>query len=99
MKRITATIAAATAAIGLTAAPAAATHIHSKEVRPGVCVLLAAKGGEKNVQLPNADEFPANRQHPIHVNVHLGRPGENFPIGVYQTPSDPCIDTGVYLND
>lgn len=98
MKRLAATITAA-AGIALTAAPAAADHVHSKEVRPGVCVLLARNGGEGQVQLPGYESNPANRRHPLHVKVHLGRPGDNFNIGVYGTASDPCIDGGRYLND
>jgi hypothetical protein len=58
------------------AAPAAADHTHFRVVGNGQCVLLAPDGGEKYVQLPHADQYPANRQHPLHVNVHLGRPGQ-----------------------
>ena len=97
-KLIIAAVVAATAAVGA-AAPASASHVHSMEVRDGVCVLLAAEGGEKYVVLPFADELPANRRHPLHVLVHLGRPGQNFNIGVYGTPSDPCYFEGEYLND
>jgi hypothetical protein len=28
------------------------------------------------VQLPHAEDYAANRRHPLHVNVHLGRPGQ-----------------------
>ena len=66
----------AAAAALVPALPAAADHTHFKVVGNGECVLLAPDGGEKYVQLPNAEEYPANRQHPLHVNVHLGRPGE-----------------------
>jgi hypothetical protein len=41
----------------------------------GQCVILAANGNDRYVQLPQADEFDANRRHPLHVNVHLGEPG------------------------
>jgi hypothetical protein len=58
------------------AAPAAADHTHFRVVGNGSCVLIAPDGGEKYVQLPHADEFAPNRQHPLHVNVHLGQPGE-----------------------
>jgi hypothetical protein len=60
------------------ASPAAADHTHFRVVGNGQCVLLAPDGGEKYVQLPHAEEegFDANRQHPLHVNVHLGTPGE-----------------------
>jgi hypothetical protein len=66
----------ATAAVLVPASPAAADHTHFRVAGSGACVLLAPDGGEKYVHLPNADEFAANRQHPLHVNVHLGRPGE-----------------------
>lgn len=89
------------AAVGLLGTGAAsATHVHSKEVGNGWCVLLAQDGGEKNVALPHATDLQVekNRAHPLHLNVHLGRPGENFHIGVYNTPTDPCFGTGNYLN-
>jgi hypothetical protein len=57
------------------AAPAMASHTHVRMTGNGSCVVLAAHGSEKGVQLPHADEFPENRQHPLHVNVHLGEPG------------------------
>jgi hypothetical protein len=66
----------AAAAVLLPAAPAAADHTHFRVVGDGECVLLAPDGGEKYVQLPDADEYAANRQHPLHVNVHLGQPGQ-----------------------
>lgn len=91
--------------IGLVgASTASATHTHSKATGNGSCVLLARKGGEKNVVLPHADEYPAGRQHPLHVNVHLGEPGagEHIEIGVAGTEKDPCYNGGDpidYLND
>jgi hypothetical protein len=80
------------------AAPASASHVHSMLVGSGVCVLLAQDGGEKWVILPFA-EGSENRLHPLHVLVHLGEPSQHVEIGVYGTPSDPCIETGEYLND
>ncbi len=65
-----------TAASLAAAAPAHADHIHFRVVGNGQCVLLAPDGGEKDVVLPHADAYPENRRHPLHVNVHLGRPGE-----------------------
>ncbi|MPY79994.1 MAG: hypothetical protein GEV04_16355 [Actinophytocola sp.] len=58
-----------------TAAPALATHTHVVQLGNGQCVILAENGNEKYVRLPHADEFDENRQHPIHVKVHLGKPG------------------------
>jgi hypothetical protein len=63
-------------ALVVAATPAAADHTHFRVVGSGQCVLLAPDGGEKYVQLPHADAYPPNRQHPLHVNVHLGQPGE-----------------------
>lgn len=67
--------AAAAALLVAGAMPAQADHVHFRVLGDGECVLLAPDGGEKYVQLPTADEFPENRQHPLHVNVHLGQPG------------------------
>ena len=83
------------------AATAHADHIHSVQTGSGACVLLAHDGGESEVDLPFATEaqVDADRAHPMHLLVHLGRPGQNVTIGVYGTASDPCIGTGDYLND
>lgn len=86
-----------------TAAPALAAHTHAMRTGSGSCVILAANGGEKDVQLPHAGG-PENRRHPLHVNVHLGEPGtrhgddpvENAVIWVYQSAADPCTE---YVND
>jgi hypothetical protein len=66
----------AAASVLLPASPAAADHTHFRVVGSGACVLLAPEGGEKYVQLPHAEDYAANRRHPLHVNVHLGRPGQ-----------------------
>ena len=76
MRRMFLAVPLAVGTVLLGAAPAAADHTHFRVVGSGDCVLLAPDGGEKYVQLPHADEFASNRQHPLHVNVHLGRPGE-----------------------
>ncbi len=95
-------VAVTIAAIGLLGTgTAGADHVHSKEVGNGSCVLLAQNGGEKHVTLPHAtdDQKATNRAHPLHLNVHLGQPGQNFEIGVYGTASDPCnVPGGTYLN-
>ncbi|MGQ0848928.1 MAG: hypothetical protein ACT4OP_07385 [Actinomycetota bacterium] len=62
-------------ALAGSAAPAAADHTHVRMTGNGACVILAADGGEKYVSLPHADTFAENRQHPLHVNVHLGEAG------------------------
>lgn len=75
-RRILLVVSLVTAAILAGALPAAADHTHFMVLGTGECVLLAPDGGEKYVALPFADEFAPNRQHPLHVNVHLGQPGE-----------------------
>ena len=92
--------------IGLVGAgTASATHAHSKATGNGSCVLLARRGGEQHVSLPHTDEYAADRQHPLHVNVHMGKPGADghIEIGVAgKKDSDPCYNDGDpidYLND
>jgi hypothetical protein len=76
LRRTLTLLTATTAAIVLAAGPAAATHTHGRVLPSGACVLLAANGGEDEVDLPNADgDYAENRRHPLHVNVHLGVPG------------------------
>lgn len=73
------TSAIATLGLGMLAfgvQPAQADHVHFRVLGNGQCVLLAPDGGEQRVTLPHADTFANNRRHPLHVNVHLGRPGE-----------------------
>jgi hypothetical protein len=69
-------------AIGLVAALAVATtgatlasHTHVRILGNGQCVILAPDSGEEAVQLPFADEFAPDRQHPLHVLVHFGMAG------------------------
>ncbi|MDH4144724.1 MAG: hypothetical protein OEY23_06080 [Acidimicrobiia bacterium] len=82
------------------AGTAGADHVHSKQVGNGSCVLLARNGGEGSVALPFATDgqVALNRAHPLHLLVHLGRPGDNFAIGVAGTTSDPCNHSGDYVN-
>lgn len=74
-KRLILTGTAVAALVAAGAMPAQADHVHFRVLGDGECALLAPDGGEKYVQLPYAGEFPDNRQHPLHVNVHLGQPG------------------------
>lgn len=61
---------------GVLAGPAMADHTHVRLLGNGMCVYLAADGGEKYVELPNVDsDLPENRRHPLHTNAHLGEPG------------------------
>ena len=57
------------------ALPATATHSHVRMTGSGACVVLGGNGAESDVHLPHADSFAENRQHPLHVNVHLGEAG------------------------
>ncbi len=87
-------------AMGL-ALPAAAEHTHVRMTGNGSCVILAANGGEKYVQLPHADAFASNRQHPLHVNVHLGKAGMRqgqAVVWVLGSPGDGANCDG-YVND
>lgn len=59
-----------------TAGTVAAGHSHVRALGNGDCVILAPDAGEESVQLPFADAFPPDRQHPLHVLVHLGTAGD-----------------------
>lgn len=98
IRKAVAGVGIAAGAIVVGAMPAGASHVHSMQTGNGACVLLAQNGGEKNVQLPFADEYAANRRHPLHVLVHTGEPGEHVDIGVVGTASDPCLVSGEYVN-
>jgi hypothetical protein len=97
-----AAVAALVAGAGILAGAAAAgaDHVHSKQVGNGDCVLLAPESGEGDVDLPFAtdEQVAAHRAHPLHLLVHLGEPGTNVAIGVAGTASDPCVDSGDYVN-
>lgn len=83
------------------ALPASAAHTHVRMTGNGACVVLAAGGGENEVQLPHAGELAENRRHPLHVNVHLGHPGTRHgePV-VWVQGSDGDLDNcGGYVND
>jgi hypothetical protein len=75
-QRIIATLLFAGTLLAATALPASGDHTHVRAVgNAGRCVVLAEDGGEGNVQLPGYDHLPADRQHPLHVKVHLGAAG------------------------
>jgi hypothetical protein len=94
----------AVAALGLPAA-ASADHRHVIQNGSGNCVVLAKKGNEPNVTLPDASynqnsavEPGSGNPHPLHVHVHQGRPGQAQTIAVLGSDSDPCAAEGNYLN-
>jgi len=100
MRKLGTALVLALMTVGL-ALPAAATHTHVRMTGNGECVILAKKGGEKDVQLPHADAFASNRQHPLHVNVHLGQAGTRqgeAVVWVYGSPGDLANCDG-YVND
>lgn len=98
---VTATVAVAAVLLG--AAPASADHVHFRVLGNGDCVLLAAKGGEQHVQLPGAGGAE-NRRHPLHVKVHLGRPGDvgqvhvAYPASGVLTPEAVELCGGEFVN-
>jgi hypothetical protein len=95
--------------LGISAAPAAAHHDHGIKLGNGDCVALAWPGGEKHVSLPDTaivsnpnaqDQWAGHegRNHPLHVFVHMGRPGQQREIGVIGGGDDPCGEAGAYRN-
>jgi hypothetical protein len=70
LRRVLLIVPVAAASVVLPASPAAADHTHFRVLGSGACVLLVPDGGEKDVQLPHAQDYAANRRHPLHVNVH-----------------------------
>jgi hypothetical protein len=109
MRRITILTTALLSALGLLAAPAAAYHDHGIKLGNGDCAILAGSGGEKYVALPDAaivnnpnagDHWAGHegRNHPLHVFVHMGRPGQHRDIGVVGGGDDPCGESGEYRN-
>jgi hypothetical protein len=83
------------------AGAAQADHTHVRVLGNGQCVVLAANGGEQDVELPHADDFVEGRRHPLHVNVHLGEAGTRQGEGVVfvrGTAADLAHCDG-YVND
>ncbi len=91
----------AVAMLAGSALPASATHTHVRMTGNGACVVLAPNGGESGVQLPHADEFAENRRHPLHVNVHLGRPGARHgePVVWVRGSAGDLANCDGYVND
>lgn len=89
---------------------ASADHTHVRVTGNGQCVVIAANGGEKYVELPdavfahnpNVDVAPTpGRNHPLHVLVHQGRPADAQPgtLFVHGTPAGDAACEAGYLND
>jgi hypothetical protein len=90
------------------ATPALANHTHVMALGNGKCVLLAANGGEDEVELPlsvfehnpNVDIAPGpDRLHPLHVLVHQGVPGEHKAIVVAGTAAAAALCANGIVND
>ena len=99
---------AATCLLALAATPALATHHHVMSVGNGQCVILAATGGEDEVELPqsvfdnnpNVDITAApDRLHPLHVLVHKGVPGDHNQIAVAGTAEAAALCWAGIVND
>ena len=108
MKRLVRVVMIAGALVGLSASPVFASHTHVMQVGQGMCVVLAANGGEENVALPlavfdhnpNVDIAPtADRLHPLHVLVHQGVPGEHKQIAVAGTAAAAALCPAGFVND
>jgi hypothetical protein len=94
--------------LALAVTPVLASHGHVLSIGDGRCVLLAANGGEDEVELPlsvfdhnpNVDIAPgADRLHPLHVLVHQGVPGEHNGIAVAGTPAAAALCPNGIVND
>jgi hypothetical protein len=108
MIRLSFPVAAGLVLAAVVVAPVAANHSHVMALGNGECVLLAAHGGEDEVELPvvvfdanpNVDIAPgADRLHPLHVLVHQGVPGEHNAIAVAGTPAAFALCPNGIVND
>ncbi len=108
MNRIVPAMLVALALLAVVAGPALASHSHVMSVGGGRCVLLAANGGEEDVELPlsvfaynpNVDIAPGpDRLHPLHVLVHQGVPGEHKGIAVAGTAAAAALCVNGIVND
>jgi hypothetical protein len=75
LRRVVGSLGLAGSIAVLAAGPALASHTHVRILGNGSCVILAPDSGEEAVQLPFADSFAPDRQHPLHVLVHFGMAG------------------------
>jgi hypothetical protein len=94
--------------LALAATPALASHTHVMQLGNGQCVVLAAHGGEDEVELPlavfdrnpNVDIAPGpDKLHPLHVLVHQGVPGEHKSIAVAGTAAAAALCANGIVND
>jgi len=89
------------------AGAAQASHTHAKVVGNGQCVVLAENAGEEDATLPaavfqhnpNVTVAPASgRNHPLHVLVHKGTPGESGGYYVLGSPDGNAACSAGYVN-
>ncbi len=103
LRRVLAVVGIAALSMLGSAGTALATHTHVKVVGNGECVVLAENAGEEDVNLPsavfahnpNVDVTPAaGRNHPLHVLVHKGVPGDSGDYFVLGSPeaNAACAD-------
>ena len=89
------------------AGAAQATHTHAMVVGNGKCVVIAEGAGEEDVNLPGAvfehnpnvvvDPAPG-RNHPLHVLVHRGVPGQSGGYYVYGSAEGNAACSEGYVN-
>jgi hypothetical protein len=108
VKRLACITFIAGALLALSATPALANHKHVMQVGNGQCVILAANGGEDEVELPlavfehnpNVTIAPApDRLHPLHVLVHKGVPGTHNRLEVAGTGPAATLCAAGIVND
>ena len=108
MKRLIGPVLGAGVLLALGAPAALASHHHVMAVGGGQCVVLAANGGEDEVELPqsvfdnnpNVDITAApDRLHPLHVLVHKGVPGDHNAIAVAGTAEAAALCPAGIVND
>jgi len=89
------------------AATALGSHVHVRVLGNGECVILAENGGERWVTLPESvfannpnvvdAHYAGDRQHPLHVLVHIGGAGNGM-VYVLGSAGDLANCPG-YVND
>jgi hypothetical protein len=96
------------ALLAISATPAFANHKHVMQLGNSQCVILAASGGEDDVELPmavfdhnpNVTIAPApDRLHPLHVLVHKGVPGTHNRLEVAGTGAADTLCSAGIVND
>lgn len=103
-----AVVAGLAATVPLAGAGAAhATHTHAKVIGNGQCVVIAENAGEENVNLPaavfesnpNVTVAPtAGLNHPLHVLVHRGAPGQSGGYFILGSPAGNTACSAGYVN-